>query len=375
MDAAAFRSLCILDLKAVSLQQFHSMMAGEVGEEDDDGDPVKNRGLILKQELWVKEDKKHTGSRMWPPPAKDMEEDEFYDPDGDSEGYTLCEHTPCNPALAWSAFYVYGHSLRNSWCIGKQCEDPGLDMQEKEDDIRDQQVTEQQEKVKRCEAATEELTKHSSEFSSHVAAPFSSSSQPTFSCGISVYKPSSLWRPWEDPHEDKAVVGDAMTSQKSLVTPPKPCFSSAMIADTSPLLLTPQGRVFRRAKRRRRSAGDLVKRRQRLVSFQLSHTPPSTPCKSEPELSSLESGSWGGHPGTSSLDSSKSPASRSFNLGGRSFQDLSSPGISLGQRSYMENYSNQTNPHLLSYPSSPQSWWPSSGFVSSPSPAPSPPPA
>ena len=109
-------------------------------------------------------------------------------------------------------------------------------------------------------------------------------------------------------------------------------------------------------------------RRQRLVSFQLSHTPPSTPCKSEPELSSLESGSWGGHPGTLNLDSSKSPASRSF-------QDLSSPGISLGQRSYMDNYSNQTNPHLLSYPSSPQSWWPSSGFVSSPSPAPSSSPA
>jgi hypothetical protein len=226
-----------------------------------------------------------------------------------------------------------------------------LEQQEKEDDIRDQQVTEQHEKVKRCEAATEELTKHSSEFSSHVAAQFSSSSQPTFSCGISVSRPSCFWRPWEDPHEDKALVGDAVTSQKSLVTPPKPCFSSGMIAATSPLLLTPQGRVFRRAKRRRRSAGDLVKRRQRLVSFQLSHTPPSTPSKSEPELSSLESGSWGGH------------------------QYISPPGISLGQRSYMDNYSNQTNPHLLSYPSSPQSWWPSSGCVSSPSPAPSPPPA
>jgi hypothetical protein len=209
------------------------MMAGEVDEEDDDGDPVNNRGLILKQELWVKEGKKHTGSRMWPPPTKDMEEDEFFDPEGDSEGCTLCEHTPCNPALAWSAFYDYGHSLSNSWCIGRRCEDPGLDIQswknkadkaggyilsrrdkevvddvtekadisrdeqvleqqEKEDDIRDQQVTEQHDKVERCEAATEELTKHSSEFSSHVAAPFSSSSQPTFSCGISVSRPSSF---------------------------------------------------------------------------------------------------------------------------------------------------------------------------------------
>ena len=118
-----------------------------------------------------------------------------------------------------------------------------------------------------------------------------------------------------------------------------------------------------------------MKRRQRLVSFQLSHTPPSIPSKSEPELSSLESGSWGGHPGTLRLDSSNSSVSRSLDLGGRSSQDLSSPGISLGQRSSMDNYSNQTNQHLLSYLSSPQSWWPSPGLVSSPSPALSPPPA
>jgi hypothetical protein len=50
-------------------------------------------------------------------------------------------------------------------------------------------------------------------------------------------------------------------------------------------------------------------------------------------------------------------------------------GISLGQRSHMDNYSNQTKPHLLSYPSSPQSWWPSPGLVYSPSPALSPPQA
>ena len=305
-----------------------------------------------------------------------MEEDEDDDdPDGKMKGCEYCvDNKSINPQLAWNAFYVDGNSLRNSWCLGKRCKDPawewfeeavdevtmvllpqsnsGCQDKEQEDNIRDKQVTEQQERVERSEAATEELNKHSSEFSSPcVAAPFSSSSQPTISCGISVNRPSTFWRPWEDPNEDKAVVGDVVTSQKSLVTPPKPYFSSGMIAATSPLLLTPQGRVFMRAKRRRRSNGDLAKRRQRLVSFQLSHTPPSTPSKSEPELSSLESGSWGGH------------------------QDLSPPGISLGQRSYMDNYSNQTNPHLLSYPSSPQSWWPSSGFVSSPSPAPSPPPA
>ena len=293
-----------------------------------------------------------------------MEEDEDDDdPDGGMDGCDYCiGNKSLNPQLAWNAFYVDGNSLRNSWCLGKRCEDPDWEWyeeadKEQEDDIRDEQVTEQQEKVKRCEAATEELNKHSSEFSSaSVAAPFSSSSKPTISCGISVTRPSTFWRPWEDPCEDKAGVGDVVTSQKSLVTPPQPYSSSAMIAATSPLLLTPQGRVFRKAKKRR-SAGELVKRRQRLISFQLSHTPPSTPSKSEPDLSSLESGSWGDHPG------------------GRSSQDLSSPGILLGQGSSMDNYSNQTNPHLLSYPSSPQSWWPSPGLVSSPSPAPSPPPA
>jgi hypothetical protein len=318
----------------------------------------------------------------WPPPEGDMEEDEDDDdPDGGMDGCDYCiGNKSLNPQLAWNAFYVDGNSLRNSWCIGKRCKDPDWEWyeeadkdKEQEDDIRDEQVTEQQEKVKRCEAATEELNKHSSEFSSaSVAAPFSSSSsKPTISCGISVTRPSTFWRPWEDPCEDKAGVGDVVTSQKSLVTPPQPYSSSAMIAATSPLLLTPQGRVFRKAKKRR-SAGELVKRRQRLIFFQLSHTPPSTPSKSEPDLSSLESGSWGGQPRTLRLDSSYSPSSRSLDVGG---VDLSSPGISLGQRSCMDNYSNQTNPSVLSYPSSPQSWWPSPCLMSSPSPAPSPPPA
>ena len=81
-------------------------MACDDGEEDDDGDPVKNKGLILKKELWFKKGKKHRGSRMWLPPAgDDMEEDdEVYDPEGDQEDCPSCEGKPCNPALAWSAF-------------------------------------------------------------------------------------------------------------------------------------------------------------------------------------------------------------------------------------------------------------------------------
>ena len=294
--------------------------------------------------------------RSWPPPESDMEEDkDDDDPDGDMEGCNYClDSKSFSPQLAWNAFYLDGNSLRNSWCLGKLCKDPGWEWFEEE---TVGEVTEHQEKVRRCDAATEELNKHSSEFSSScVAVQFSSSSsQQTVSSGISAIRPSTFWRPWEDPHEDKAVLGDVVTSQKSLVTPPKPYFSSTKIATPSPLL-TPQGRTFRKAKKR--SAGDLAKRRQRLISFQLSHTPSSTPTESEPELSSLESGSWGGHPGTWRLDT----------------QDLS-PGIPLGQRSSMDDFSNQTNPHLLCYPPSPQSWWPTPGLMSSPSPAPSPPSA
>ena len=143
----------------------------------------------------------------------------------------------------------------------------------------------------------------------------------------------------------------------------------------SPHPPTPQGRLIRRAKKR--SAGDLAKRRQHLVSFQLSHTPPSTPNKSEPELSPLsepeqsplEPGSWGSHPGSWRLGLEESSASRRLDLGGSSSQDLSSPGIPLVQMRKFEDYSNHTNPL---YPSSPQPWWPSPGYSSTTSPCPSP---
>ena len=101
------------------------------------------------------------------------------------------------------------------------------------------------------------------------------------------------------------------------------------------------------------TAGDLHRRRQRLLSFQLSHTPPSTPSKLEPEQSSLESGSTGGHYGSWRLDPSTS--------------------FDSGHRSNLQD-SNQNNPHLL-FASSPQSWWPFPGSLSPPSLAPPPAPA
>ena len=204
---------------------------------------------------------------------------------------------------------------------------------------------------------TEELNKHSSELSSCEAAPFFPSSQlPMLENSAAI--PATFWRPWEDPLKNTAADEDVAASQKSLVTPTKLYFSSALSAPPSPQLLTPQGRVFIRAKKRRRSSGDLQKRRQRLISFQLSHTPPSSPSKSEPEQSSLESNNTVGHPCFRKLDLSESFASAWTQLGHRS--------ASLD--------SNQTNPHLLSA-SFPQPRWPFPGFLSPPYPAYYPPPA
>ena len=195
------------------------------------------------------------------------------------------------------------------------------------------------------------------ELSSCVAVPHSPSSQPPISCGFcsATTRSVTYWRPWEDPYKDSLLDGDIVTSQKSLVTPKKPYFSS-MSVPVSPQPQTPHGRLLRRAEKR--SAGDLAKRRQRLVSFQLSHTPPSTPNKSEPELSPLsepdqsplESGSWGSHPGSFRLDCKESSASRRLDLSGSSSQDLSSPGIPLVQKRPLEDYSNHTNPVLVAIP-------------------------
>lgn len=63
-----------------------------------------------------------------------------------------------------------------------------------------------------------------------------------------------------------------------LSTPPKPALFSSSPSH-------PHKRVLRKATKRRRPPGDLAKRRQSLVSSQLSHTPPTTP---KPEQSPLE---------------------------------------------------------------------------------------
>ena len=75
-----------------------------------------------------------------------------------------------------------------------------------------------------------------------------------------------------------------------LLTPSKAAFSPFY---PSP----PRGRLLRRA-RKKRSLGDLLRRRQRLIEYQLNHTPSSTPSKLEPDQSSLESASLGLHLGS-----------------------------------------------------------------------------
>ena len=121
-----------------------------------------------------------------------------------------------------------------------------------------------------------------------------------------------------------------------LLTPSKAAFSPFY---PSP----PRGRLLRRA-RMKRSLGDLLRRRQRLIEYQLNHTPSSTPSKLEPDQSSLESASLGLH-----LGSWSSPQGQ-----GCAFA-----------------------PTLLPPPlGSPQHWWPSPGWAPPPLPCPpSPPPS
>ena len=106
-----------------------------------------------------------------------------------------------------------------------------------------------------------------------------------FSCEFEE-EASALWRPWETgkTEEKKKTVGEDLNINSS-ECPPKPPtvplpspFSTPVKPAFSPFLPSlPQRRVLRRAKKRRRSPGDLVKRRQRHISYQLSQSPPSTP--------------------------------------------------------------------------------------------------
>ena len=113
------------------------------------------------------------------------------------------------------------------------------------------------------------------------------------------------------------------------------------------ILSQPTSEIVRRAKKRRRSPGDFSKRRQRLISFQPSHTPTVT----HADQYSLESGCWGVPLGSWSLDITPTTSRQ---------ESLFSFVTPLGNRRRVEEDSNLTN----------QSWWPSPGWVRTPFPTP-----
>jgi hypothetical protein len=200
-----------------------------------------------------------------PPPESDMEDDDDDDEDPDNmEGCEFCVHKSCHPGLAGNAFYKSHYNLRDSFCIGRRCEDPAWedsDEQEVQPEQKNQQqptqknqqqpeqvtqkpeqVTQKPEQVtKKPEQGTEmqtqqgpeqpgqvkgggvahieELNTHSSEFSTRVAELSSSPSFQLSSGSSVITRPVTFWRPWED--KDKAAAH----------------------------LMTPQGRVFRRARK------------------------------------------------------------------------------------------------------------------------------
>jgi hypothetical protein len=132
---------------------------------------------------------------------------------------------------------------------------------------------------------------------------------------------SALWRPWETgkTEEKKKTAGKDLNINSSECPPTAPLpspFSTPVKPTLSPFLPSlPQRRVLRRAKNRRRSPGDLVKRRQRHISYQFCQSP-STPSYPEPEQSTLESASWGGFPGNMDWTTS-TPAPRRLDSGNR----------------------------------------------------------
>jgi len=119
-----------------------------------------------------------------------------------------------------------------------------------------------------------------------------------------------MWRPWEADNggrqagKTRDVVSSAVGKDlnnslecpsllptvllpSTFITPAKPTFYA-------PSLPSPPQRRLLKAKKR--SLGELVRRRQRLLSYQLNQTPPSTPCTlPEPDQSTLESGEFGGN--------------------------------------------------------------------------------
>ena len=121
----------------------------------------------------------------------------------------------------------------------------------------------------------------------------------------------------------------------------KPYFSSDV---PSPSPQPTKSRVYRRIWKRKRSPGELQRRRQRQFDYQNT----STPCMPEPE-SKLESGSWEGGSVTWDWNSSDL-GDRCFWGGGYSW------GTPQGERGFVERSSNLNNSTVLS-PPPPQNWW------------------
>ena len=137
----------------------------------------------------------------------------------------------------------------------------------------------------------------------------------------------TFWRPWEDSPLAGKVEEGAMTDERS-----KPYFSSS-----SPSPRPTPSRVYRRIWKRKRSPGELQRRRQRLFAYQNT----STPCITEPEQ--LESGSWEGGRRFCDWNSSEL-GDRYYGGGGYSC------GNQQGERGYVERNSNSDNTTVLSPP-------------------------
>jgi hypothetical protein len=284
-----------------------------------------------------------------------------------------------SPQRAWNAFYKDGFSLMDSWCIGKRCEDPAWDEEETEG-VEKKEVGENK-KLEKSEKVDEDLNNSSEKsespyLSADSQLPISSCLSPSWGSQL----PDSVlhqevtnppfqsmqyefwWRPWEtdvmvpnmrsDENKVEGITDAGMDHSTNstecplspaaeLLPPPHLTPSKAAFSPFYPS--PPHGRLLRRARKHKSSSGDLLRRRQRLIAYQLNHTPPSTPSKPEPDQSSLESGSLGRNSGSWSLGS------------------------------HLEEESYPSNSTLLP-PWSPQPWWSSPGWETPPPPGPPPSP-
>ena len=216
----------------------------------------------------------------------------------DVPGCEDCLSKSVNPQLAWDAFYRDGKSLRDSFCIGRRC--------------------------KREKEVGDDLNKNSSLLEECPLLPADSLPPPSpcLSPGWGAHLPSSIlqihplpqpqakqnlemWRPWEtgcsgsagkirgvlrsEAGEDHNYSLECPSLLSALAFVPPPLSTPAKPSFSVPFFSSQPPRRMLVARKRKRSLGELVKRRQRHLSYQLSQTTPSSPCL-EPEQSTLESG-------------------------------------------------------------------------------------